>query len=171
MSSRLGSRPVRKAALVPLLMIALVLAACGGGGSSSSNGSSAPAASADAAEAAWAKEVQSVMTAFENNVSAAMVEAISTSSAQGLLEPLYSTYAIHLARLAAQLEATKAPPACVQARKKIAIYGRRVAALNKVLGEREGLAQNAYSRLVVRTGSEIRKNGRQLTSLTAKPSC
>jgi hypothetical protein len=154
------------------VLLALALASCGGGSSSStSTADSASGSSADSAEVAWAKEVRSVMTAFENNVSAAMVEAISTSSAQGLLEPLYSTYAIQLARLAAQLEATKAPGACVPARKKIAAYGRRVAALNKKLGEAEGLQQNAYSRLVVRTGIAIRKNGHQLTTLTANPSC
>jgi hypothetical protein len=153
------------------VLSALVLAACGGGGSSSTGGTTPSSGSADPAEAAWAKEVQSVMTAFENNVSAAMVEAISTSSAQGLLEPLYSTYAIHLARLAAQLEATKAPQTCVPVRQKIAGYGRRVAALNKKLGEQEDLSQNAFSRLVVGTGVELGKNGRQLTTLTANPSC
>jgi hypothetical protein len=115
--------------------------------------------------------VQAVMTDFENNVSASMVEAISTSSAQGLLEPLYSAYAIHLARLAAQLEATKAPQACVSVREKIAAAAHRVAALNKVLGEGEDLQQNAYSRLVVRTGIELGKYGHELTTLTAKPRC
>jgi len=38
-------------------------------------------------------------------------------------------------------------------------------------GEGEGLSQDAFSRLVVRTGVAIRKNGHELTTLTAKPSC
>lgn len=160
---------MRKAALIPLLLIALVLAACGGGGSSTSGSDSG--SSADSAEAAWAKEVQSVMSEFENDVSAAMVESLSTSSSQPLLEPLYRTYGIDLARLAAKLEATKAPQACAAARKKIAAGAQRVAQLNKELGEQKNLSQEKFSFLVEEQGAKIHAAGRAFTSLIAKPSC
>jgi hypothetical protein len=152
------------------LLIALVLAGCGGGSSSSL--SSAPSgAPVDSAEAAWAKEVQAVMRKFENNVSATMVESISTSSAQQLLEPLYRSYAVYLARLATELEATKAPQACVPVRKKMAAAGRRYAELHKELGEGQGLSQDEYSLLVEKTRVKLGKYGSELTSLTAKPTC
>jgi hypothetical protein len=160
---------VRKAALIPLLLIALVLAACGGGGSSSSGSTSS--SNADSAEAAWAKEVRSVMSEFENDVSAAMVESLSTSSSQPLLEPLYRAYGIDLARLAAKLEATQAPQACVAARQKIAAGAHRVAQLNKELGEQKNLSQEKFSFLVEEQGVKIHAAGRAFTSLIAKPSC
>jgi hypothetical protein len=156
-------------AVLALLLLTLVLAACGSG--SSSTGSSSASASADPAEAAWAKEVEAVLTNFENKVSAQAVEAINTTSAQQLLEPLYATYGLHLARLAAELEATKAPPACVAVRKKIAADGRRVAQLNKELGEQEDLPQEKFSFLVEEQGAKIRKAGSAFTSLTAELAC
>jgi hypothetical protein len=159
---------LRRFALIPLLLIALVLAACGGGGSSSSGTSGN---SAIPEEAAWAKEVRSVMGRFENNVSAGVVETMSTSSAQSLLEPLYRGYSAKLAQLAKELEATAAPEACVPVRKKIAADGRRVAELNKELGEQQDLSQEKYSLLVQRQGVKIGKYGREFTRLTAKPSC
>jgi hypothetical protein len=153
---------LRRFALIPLLLIALALAACGGGGSSSSGSSE---------EAAWAKEVRSVMGSFENNVSARFVETMSTSSAQSLLEPLYRSYSGKLAQLATELEATTAPETCVPVRRKMAADGRRVAELNKELGEQQDLSQEEFSLLVEKQGVKIGKAGRQLTTLTAKPSC
>jgi hypothetical protein len=111
------------------------------------------------------------MSKFENNVSARAVEAISTSSSQGLLEPLYRTYALHLTGLAVELEATKAPPACVAARKKIATAAHRVAQLNKDLGEQANLSQEKFSFLVEEQGVKIRQAGHVFTVLVADPSC
>jgi len=161
---------VRKTALIPLLLLALVFAACGcGGGGSSSSGTSSGAGSSE--EAAWAKEVQAVMSNFENNVSAQAVEAINTTSAQGLREPLYLSYSIKLAQLADELESTKAPAACVAARKKIATAGHRYAELTKELGEQDKLSQNQFSLLVEQQAVKIGKVGHELTTLTATPTC
>jgi hypothetical protein len=159
---------VRKFALIPLLLLALALAACGGGGSSSSSGSGS---SGNSEEAAWAKEVTAVISHFENKTSAQMVESISTSSSQPLLEPLYRTYGGFLTLLAEELEATKAPEECVTARTKIASAGRQVAKLNKELGEQQNLSQEEFSMLVERQGVKISKAGHEFTTLIAKPSC
>jgi hypothetical protein len=152
------------------VLSALVLAACGGG-SSGTGGTTPSSGSGDPAEAAWAKEVQTVMTGFENKVSARAVEALSTSSSQVLLEPLYRTYGLHLAGLAVELEATKAPQACVPARKRIATAAHRVAVLNKELGEQANLSQEKFSFLVEEQGVKIRQAGHVFTVLVADPSC
>jgi hypothetical protein len=164
---------VRKFALIPLLLIALALglAACGGGGSSSSGGSAGSGSSGNSEEAAWAKEVATVISHFENNTSAQMVESISTASSQPLLEPLYHTYGGFLTLLAEELEATKAPEECVAAREKIVDAGRKVASLNKALGEQDKLSQEEFSLLVEKQGVKIRKAGQEFTKLVADPSC
>jgi len=46
-----------------------------------------------------------------------------------------------------------------------------VAELNKELGEQQDLSQEEFSLLVQKQGVKIGKYGRQLTTLTAKPSC
>jgi hypothetical protein len=158
---------VRKAALVALVLGSLVLAACGG----SSGGSSSSESSGGSAEAAWAKEIQSVMTHFENHVSSRFVESISTSSSQHLLEPLYRAYAIHLAKLAKELEVTKAPAACVPVRKKLAADARRVTELNKGLGHQQDLGEDRFAILVEKQGRKLSKYGSELAELSAVPSC
>jgi hypothetical protein len=159
---------VRKFALIPLLLLALAVAACGGGGSSSSSGSGS---SGNSEEAAWAKEVTAVISHFENKTSAQMVESISTASSQPLLEPLYHTYSRFLTLLAEELEATKAPEACIAAREKIVDAGRKVAELNKELGEQDKLSQEEFSVLVEKQGVKLRKAGQEFTKLIADPSC
>jgi hypothetical protein len=77
---------VRKAAALSLAL-ALVVAGCGGSGSSSSGSTTRSGTSGDP-EAVWAKEVQAVMSSFENNVSATIIEQINETSSHLLLEPL-----------------------------------------------------------------------------------
>jgi hypothetical protein len=154
---------VRKVALIPLILIALLVAGCGGGSGSTESSSSA--------EAAWAKEVQAVLSHFENHVSSRFVESISTSSAQHLLEPLYRAYAIHLAKLTQELEATKAPAACVATRKKIAADARRVTELNQELGHQQHLGEDHFAILVEKQRSKLSRYGSELAELGANPTC
>jgi hypothetical protein len=165
---------VRKLALISLLVVAvLALAACGGGGSSSSGGSGGSTTEAESAaspEAAWAKEVTDVMTEFENKASA-LIEQIHTSTSHQILEPLYAAYAVNLEVLSKKLEATKAPAACVAARKKLAGVTSQVSVLAKSLSNDPKMTPEQYAAKGYHQGLKIDKLGHQLGALVAKPSC
>jgi ABC-type glycerol-3-phosphate transport system substrate-binding protein len=167
---------VRKVALISLALLALVVAGCGGGGSSSSvttTGSAVASESPTASgpEAAWAKEVTALMSQFENHVSAEAVEKINTTTAQALLEPLFKVYGANLIRLAAKLEATKAPAACVAVRGQLAAYGRKVGELYAEMGEQQQLTEKEFDLKLYPQRAKISRYGGKLTELAADLHC
>jgi ABC-type glycerol-3-phosphate transport system substrate-binding protein len=160
---------VRKALVLPLLLLALGLAACGGGGSSSSGGTTASAA--DGAEARWGKEVEGVMRDFENNVSAKATEQIHTTSAQYLLEPVYRAYGAALTKLGKELEATAAPSACVALRKRMGADAHALGQLTSKLGHEGEVNQEEFSALVFQQEAKMHRYGHDLTEITYRPHC
>jgi hypothetical protein len=166
-------RFVRRLALIPLFLLAIVLASCGGG-SGSSSGSSSEAGSTTAGnspEAAWTKELKGVMTAFENNVSARSVEEINTTYVQHLLEPLYRNYAVELDKLTDQLEATEAPGSCAPVQQQIVTDGRALAQLTKQLSRQSDKNEEEYAAFAQVQRTKITRYGQELTKLTFEPSC
>jgi len=164
---------VRKALLLPLalLAIALGLAACGGGGSSSSGTTGGGSGSgASGPEAAWGKEVEGVMRAFENQ-QAQEIEQIHTSTSQARLEPMYRDYGAALAKLGKDLEATKAPAACVALRKKMGEDAAALAQLHTKLGHEGNVDPEEFSALVAVQESRIHRYGGDLTKITYRPHC
>lgn len=166
---------MRKVAVISLALLAFALVACGGGSSSSGSATTSGGTTGNSAsggpEAAWAKELRSVMSQFENKVSAEAVEKINTTTAQVLLEPLFRVYGTNLATFAAKLEATKAPKACVALRKKIAGYAHTVSRLTSELGDQQKLSEEKYGHLVISQREKISKYGTKLTTLAAEPNC
>ena len=166
---------MRKLFIPPILLALLLIAAGCGGGSSSSGGSSGSSTSAEAAssgpEAAWAKEVTKVMSHFENHVSAQATENINTTYRQPLLEPLYRSYAIELAKLTDQLEATDAPAACAAVQKQMVDDGRAIAQLTKQLGHQGEKNEGDYAAFAQVQRIKIRRYGGDLTKLSFEPSC
>lgn len=161
---------MRKLAVVVLALLAFGLAACGGSGSSSSAGTTS-AAAASGPEATWAKEVDRVMRGFENHVSAHAVEAIHTTAAQHLLEPLYRSYGAALTKLGDELEATKAPAECVAMRKQMAADAHALGQLTSQLGHEGQANEEEFASLVGIQESRTSRYGGDLTELTAKPHC
>jgi hypothetical protein len=161
---------VRKALLLPLILLALGLAACGGGGSSSGAGT-ATAPKADGAEAAWAGEVEKLVAEFENQGSSRLTEQIHTTSSQPLVEPLYRAYGAALATLGDELEATKAPKECLATRKRMAEDAHALAQLNTKLGHESKVDPEEFSALAVVAESKMRRYGRDLTALLVEPHC
>jgi hypothetical protein len=163
---------VRKFALVPLLLLVLVLglAACGGG-SGSSGESGSTSAAGPTPEAKWAKEVDKIMRGFENHVSARATEAIHTTGAQRLLEPLYRSYGAALTKLGDHLEATDTPPTCVAMRKRMADDGHALGQLTTKLGHEPQADEEEFASLVVVQQSRIHRYGSDLTEITATPHC
>jgi hypothetical protein len=161
---------VRKALLLPLLLlaVALGLAACGGGGSSSSGSTTASGASS--AEVAWGKEIEKAMRGFENHA-ARLIELIHTSTSQVHLEPLYRSYGATLTKLGGQLEATKAPPKCVAARKKMAEDARALGQLNTKLGHESQVDNEEFSALAAVQQEKMHRYGADLTETTYHPHC
>jgi hypothetical protein len=165
---------VRKLALLAIAFAALLVAGCGGGSSSGGSSSeTAPASkpAADTPEAAWAKEVEGVMSYFENHVSAQAMPAIQDTYAKVSLEPLYRTYSANLAVLANELGRTKAPAACSALHARITTLAHRVADLTHELSEQPDLTERQYSLFLGRKGEKIRSASIELTELTAKPTC
>ena len=163
----------RKALLLPLIALALVLAACGGGGSSSSGSSSAGAtggSDGSSAEAVWGKEVEKVMRRFENQAAPVIAE-IHTSTSQTRLEPIYRMYGATLAKLQKDLEATKAPAACVALRKRIVEDAAALAQLNTKLGHEGDVDPEEFSALVAVQESRLHRYGHDLTEITYRPHC
>lgn len=158
----------RKAFLLPLLLLAVGLAACGGGGSSSSG--TTGGSGGGGAEAVWAKEVETVMRAFENQA-APMIEQIHTSTSQGRLEPLYRAYGARLAKLGEELEATNAPQECVALRKKMGEDAAALAQLHTKLGHEGDVNPEEFSALVAVQESRIHRYGHDLTEITYQPHC
>jgi hypothetical protein len=165
---------VRRLALIAsLVAVAALLAACGGGSSSSSGSSSTTPAEASphGPGAAWTKEVEGVMDAFENHVSAQATETINTTYRQPLLEPLYRAYAIQLSKLADELEATKAPPSCAAVQKKIVDDGRAISQLTNQLGHRSEMNEAEYAPFAQVQRTKITRYGQDLTKLAFDPGC
>lgn len=161
---------MRKAPLLALvaLTLALGLAACGGGGSSSSGTTGGSAAATP--EAAWGKEVEAVMRAFEND-QAQEIEQIHTSTSQARLEPLYRQYGAALVQLGRDLEATKAPAECVALRKKMGEDAAALAQLHTKLGHEGKFNAEEFSALVAVQESRIHRYGHDLTEITYRPHC
>jgi hypothetical protein len=160
---------VRKILLLPLIVLALGLAACGGGGSSSS-GTSTGGSEGTSAEAAWGKEVEAVMRAFENR-QAAVIEEIHTSTSQAHLEPLYREYGASLAKLGKDLEATKAPAECVALRKRMGEDGAALAQLTTKLGHEGNVDPEEFSALIAVQETRLHRYGGDLTKITYRPKC
>ncbi|MBS1844586.1 MAG: hypothetical protein JST53_09245 [Actinobacteria bacterium] len=160
----------RRLLLLPLALLVLApgLAACGGGGSSSSG--TTGGSPAGSPEAAWAKEVEAVMRAFENG-EAQEIEQIHTSTSQARLEPLYRQYGAALAKLGNDLEATKAPAECVALRKKMAEDAAALAQLHTKLGHEGNFNAEEFSALVAVQESRIHRYGHDLTEITYRPQC
>lgn len=110
------------------------------------------------------------MTQFENKASA-LIEQIHTSTSHQILEPLYAAYAINLKVLTKKIEATKAPAACVAARKMLASYTRQVSVLAKSLSNDPKMTPEQYAAKGYHQGLKIDKLGHKLGTLLAKPSC
>jgi hypothetical protein len=169
---------VRKSAVLPALVVALLLSACGGGGSSSGSGagsSSTSAGGGDASQAktpeqVWAKEVEGVMRQFENT-SAGSVSVLHTSTSQYTLEPTYKTYSDELAKLGKQLEATAPPAACEQLRDRMGVLAKKVSQILGVLGKQQELEHDEYFALVYQERYKFARVGRQLTNATIHPHC
>jgi hypothetical protein len=111
------------------------------------------------------------MSGFENEVSAREVEAINTTSSHFMLEPLYRTYSIDLGTLAAKLEATDAPAACVPLRRRIVADGRRLSRLAGELSGQRHLSEEEFALMVEEQRDKIAKVGGDLAKLTAEPRC
>jgi hypothetical protein len=161
---------VRKVLFLPLILLtlALGLAACGGGGSSSSGTTGGSGAAGP--EAAWGKEVEGVMRQFENQ-QAQEIEQIHTSTSQARLEPLYRQYGAALAKLGKDLEATKAPAACVALRKKMGEDAAALAQLHTKLSHESAVNAEEFSALVAVQESRIHRYGHDLTEITYRPHC
>jgi hypothetical protein len=159
---------VRKLLLLPLVLLVLGLAACGGGGSSSSG--TTGGSGGTSAEAAWGKEVEGVMRAFEND-QAQEIEQIHTSTSQQRLEPIYREYGAALAKLGKDLEATKAPTACVALRKKMGEDAAALAQLHTKLGHEGNVNPEEFSALAAVQESRLHRYGHDLTEITYRPHC
>ncbi len=164
-------RRARKALTLPLILLALVvgLAACGGGGSSSSG--TTTVADGPSPESTWGKEVEKVMRRFENQVSARATEQIHTTSSQQLVEPMYRAYGAALTKLGDELEATRAPAACVALRKQMSDDAHALGQLTTKLGHEGQVDQEEFSALVVVQESRLHRYGRDLTEITYRPHC
>jgi hypothetical protein len=160
---------VRRAFLVPLILLALGLAACGGGGSSSSG--TTAGSDGTSPQAAWGKEVEAVMRRFENHVSANATEQIHTTSSQHLVEPMYRAYGAALTKLGDELGATKAPPECLALRKQMVDDAHSLGQLTTKLGHEGNVEQEEFSALVVQQESKMHRYGRDLTEITYRPHC
>ncbi len=163
----LGSPAVRKALLIPLILLALGLAACGGGGSSSS-GTTSPSASTP--ESTWGKEVEKVIRTFENQA-ARTIEQIHTSTSQPRLEPLYREHGAALTRLGEELEATKAPPECAALRKRMGEDAAALGQLTTKLGHEGNVDPEEFSALVAVQETRLHRYGHDMTEITYRPHC
>jgi hypothetical protein len=166
---------VRKALLLPLILLALGLAACGGGGSSSSGATDASAGAsgssgASGPEARWGKEVEDVMRGFENRA-ALVIEQIHTSTSQPRLEPLYRAYGTALAKLGKKLEGTRAPAACSALRKRMGEDAAALAQLTTKLGHEGQVDPEEFSALVAQQEAKMHRYGHDLTEVTYRPHC
>lgn len=153
------------AGALALVFVAFVLATCGGG--SSSTGSSTGESSATA----WVKEVEAVLSEFENDVSAQVMPEIDAADSQLLLEPLYRTYAIDLGTLAKKLAGTEAPAACAAIRGRLAGDARKLAAVTKSMGHAGDLEEEEFGKLLRKQGEKLSRYGADLTMLAGKLDC
>jgi hypothetical protein len=158
---------VRKALLLPLILLVLGLTACGGGSSSSGT---AGGSEGQNAEAAWGKEVEAVMRTFENRA-APIFEQIHTSTSQARLEPIYRAYGVALAKLGKDLEATKAPAECAALRERMGEDAAALAQLNTKLGHEGKVDPEEFSSLVAVQETRLHRYGRDLTRITYRPHC
>lgn len=162
---------MRKALLIPLLLLALALGLAACGGSSSSSGTTSASASSGGPETKWAKEVEGVMRQFENQVSANATEQIHTTSSQHLVEPMYRAYGAALTDLGDKLAATKAPAACVALRKQMAEDAQALGQLTTKLGHEGNVNQEEFSALVVQQDAKMHRYGGDLTEISYQPHC
>jgi hypothetical protein len=111
------------------------------------------------------------MRGFENHISARAVEAIHTTGAQRLLEPLYRDYGAALTKLGDQLEATDAPGACIAMRKRMAVDGHALGQLTSQLGHEGQANEDEFASLVRVQESRTSRYGHDLTEITFEPHC
>jgi hypothetical protein len=163
------------AGTLALVLLAVAVAGCGGGSSSTRSSSttaeSTGGGSASPAEAAWAREVEAVMTEFENDVSAQVMPEIDAADSQLLLEPLYRTYGLDLGTLAKKLEGTDAPAACVALRDALVGNARKLSAVTESLGHAEDLEEEEFGELLRARGKKLSRHGGRLTELSADLHC
>src|SRR5262245_13833481 len=92
---------MRRLVLVPLLLLALLLAACGSSGGD---------------ESAWQDEVESVMSKFAENVVDPLGEESAAASDQASLEAIYLKFGGEAKKFGEEMKATDAPDQCVETR-------------------------------------------------------
>ena len=111
------------------------------------------------------------MRGFENHVSARAVEAINSTAAQHLLEPLYRAYGAELTKLGSKLEAADAPAACTAMRKQMAKDADALGQLTTQLGRESQADEGEFASLVRIQESRTTRYGRDLTEISAEPHC
>lgn len=168
---------MRRLVLIATLLAigALLAAGCGGSGTASdtvnASGTTAGEGAGASPSAAWEKELNGVLTDFENEVSAHAVEEINTTTAQHLLEPLYRNYAVDLEKLGDNVAATKPPAACKAVRDQIVEDARADAQLTKQMSHRTEMTEEEFAGFAAVQREKIKRYGGDLTELAADPGC
>jgi hypothetical protein len=155
---------MRRIALVPLRLLAVLVVGCGGGGGSSSS-------AAAGSEAAWKAEVASVMGHFGEDVEALQGEFNSLPPQQSAAEGMYMGLAQKVSVLTRELEATEAPAACAALKGKIVGPMHEFVAFARELGDQPTMTTSEYASLAHEKIGDIAGTVQQLGETSAAPHC
>ena len=137
---------MRRLVFIPVLLLALFLAACGGGGSSSE----------EAAEIAWGKEADALITHFRTTGAPGVNEAAEAAPTHQQGEEIfYRGLGKKFDQLGTELEATDAPDACVDSRQSAAQMAQKIGAYFAEMAEQGDLTAAEYRALKVTTGKRM----------------